>query len=303
MSVAALQTEVIAPQAATPAVAPVVGPTRYRAFISYCHRDDKVASWLHRQIETYRVPRAIVGHDSPYGPVPRRLGKVFRDEEELGGAAELGPQLEGALRDSAALIVICSKDSAKSYWVDHEVRFFKQINPERPVLAVIANGVPGSADAECFPMSLRYHVDAEGDLLLDQPAEPLAPDLTKLDRDAVKLKLIAGLLGVGYDELARRDLRRERRRIALLSSAGLLVTLAFAALALAALGYAQDAIRQRDRAEAAQLLAERNAEEADRKAWLAQTAAEEIRRQAEELGKANPAQSSAPGLPPPTPQP
>lgn len=296
MSVA-VRSEVIAPEAPAPqaagAKAAAARPIRYRAFISYCHRDDKVASWLHKQIETYRVPRAIVGHASPYGPVPRRLGKVFRDEEELGGAAELGPQLEGALRDSAALIVICSVDSARSYWVDHEVRFFKQINRDRPVLAVIANGVPGSQDKECFPLSLRYAVDPDGELLLDQPAEPLAPDLTKLDRDAVKLKLIAGLLGVGYDELARRDLRRERRRIAIFSTLGLLVTVAFAALALIAVGYARDAIAQRDRAEAA-------LEEADRKAWLAQTAAEEIRRQAEELGQANRPQTP-PASPAPSP--
>jgi len=283
------------PDAAARDAAPAaVASTRYSAFISYCHRDDKVTAWLHRAIETYRVPRAIVGHPSSSGPIPRRLGKVFRDEEELGGAAELGPQLESALRDAAALIVVCSVDSAKSYWVDHEIRFFKQMNPERPVLAVIANGVPGSKEQECFPLSLRYHVDADGELQLDQPAEPLAPDLTKLDRDAVKLKLIAGLLGVGYDELARRDLRRERRRLALLGTLGTVLILAFASLAGVAFTYARMAIEQRDRAEAA-------LEEADRKAWLAQTAAEEIRRQAEELGQIAPA--PADGLPPPTPQP
>lgn len=231
-------------------------PPRYRAFISYCHRDDKVASWLHKQIETYRVPRSIVGHDSPHGPVPRRLGKVFRDEEELGGAAELGPQLQLALRDSAALIVICSVDSAKSYWVEHEIRYFKSVNPDRPVLAVIANGCPGKAGEECFPTALRYHVDATGELDLDHPAEPLAPDLTKLDRDVVKLKLIAGLLGVGYDELARRDLRRERRRLALFGTLAMVATVVFAALAGAALVFA-------DRAE--------------KRAWLAQQSAEVCR--------------------------
>ncbi len=253
--------------AAAPANDVGAGSLRYRAFISYCHRDDKVAAWLHKQIETYRVPRSIVGHDSPYGPVPRRLGKVFRDEEELGGAAELGPQLQGALRDSAALIVICSMESAKSYWVEHEIRYFKQINPDRPVLAVIANGCPGKDGEECFPQALRHHVDEFGELNLDRPAEPLAPDLTKLDKDVVKLKLIAGLLGVGYDELARRDLKRERRRLATLGTLAVTSTIVFAGLAVAALTYARMA---------------------ENRAWLAQQSAEVCRAMALPTGDGGP---------------
>lgn len=264
-----LPTATPAPQAGggPPAPANVAGPLRYRAFISYCHRDDKVAAWLHRQIETYRVPRALVGRVGPYGAVTRRLGKVFRDEEELGGAAELGPQLRGALRDSAALIVICSVEAAKSYWVEHEIRYFKQTNPERPVLAVIANGVPGKPGEECFPVALRYHVGPDGEPDLNQPQEPLAPDLTKLDRDAVKLKLIAGLLGVGYDDLARRDLRRERRRLAMLG------TLASAAVVVFA-GLSAFAFFQADRA--------------DKRAWLAQQSAEVCRAMALPSGDGGP---------------
>ena len=34
---------------------------KYRAFISYSHSDEKWAAWLHKALETYRVPRHIVG--------------------------------------------------------------------------------------------------------------------------------------------------------------------------------------------------------------------------------------------------
>lgn len=184
---------------------------RYRAFISYSHADQKVARWLHGAIENYRVPKTLVGSQGENGPISRRLGQVFRDEEELAGAAELGPKLEEPLLKSDALIVICSQKAAASRWVDHEIRFFKQNNPGKPVLAVIAEGAPGGAE-NCFPESLLYAVTPEGELDKSVSQEPLAPDLQKLDHTTVKLKLIAGLLGVAYDDLARRELKRARQR-------------------------------------------------------------------------------------------
>ncbi|MGJ3627541.1 hypothetical protein AB5I41_12240 [Sphingomonas sp. MMS24-JH45] len=42
-------------------------------------------------------------------PLPAKLRPVFRDEDELAGAAELGPKLQSALADAAALLgVICA---------------------------------------------------------------------------------------------------------------------------------------------------------------------------------------------------
>ena len=32
--------------------------SRYFAFLSYSHRDEELADWLHRELEEYRVPRA-----------------------------------------------------------------------------------------------------------------------------------------------------------------------------------------------------------------------------------------------------
>ena len=36
---------------------------RYSAFISYSHADTAVARWLHRALETYRLPKGLVGMD------------------------------------------------------------------------------------------------------------------------------------------------------------------------------------------------------------------------------------------------
>lgn len=150
-------------------------PPRYAAFISYSHRDAAVARWLHRAIETYRVPKALVGKPGDHGPVPKRLAPVFRDEDELAGAAELSMELEEALAGSAALVVLCSCTAAASHWVDREIRRFKSLNPDRPVLAVIVDGAPGG-DRECFPQSLLFAVDDRGEIDRGAPHEPLAPD-------------------------------------------------------------------------------------------------------------------------------
>ena len=255
---------------------------RYRAFISYCHRDEKVARWLRRAIETFPIPADLVGKDFGRGPIPRRLAPVFRDDDELPGAAELGPELEGALRQSAALIVLCSQASAKSIWVDKEVRFFKTEFPDRPVFAVIADGAPGG-DEECFPKGLLMSRGADGTLVIDPNIEPLAPDLQKQDRHAVKLKMVAGLLGVKYNDLFRRDRRRMRMLLIAFGTLAFVVIAALSVLSFTALTYAQIAIKERNSARVAEALAEKNAEEADRRAWLAQVAATEIRRQSDLL--------------------
>jgi hypothetical protein len=95
------------------ATAPRVGAEsdyRYWAFISYSHIDERWASWLHRSIEGYKVPKAVaktVGADGQT-PRPARLFPVFRDREELSIAPSLGDRIEGALTASRNLIVICS---------------------------------------------------------------------------------------------------------------------------------------------------------------------------------------------------
>src|ERR1700742_893341 len=100
---------------------------RYRAFISYSHRDETWARWLHRAIETYRVPSRLVGTTTAAGIIPRRLAPVFRDRDELASATDLGRKVDEALAASANLIVICSPAAATSRWVDAEVRAYKRL--------------------------------------------------------------------------------------------------------------------------------------------------------------------------------
>jgi hypothetical protein len=238
----------------------------YAAFISYSHRDSAIARWLHKAIENFRMPRELVGTTGEYGPVPARLRPVFRDEDELASASELGPRLEHALAASRALIVICSPAAAASVWVDKEIRTFKRVNPAAPVLAVLVRGLPEGS----FPQSLRYAIDDRGEIDESRPVEPLAPDLATLDRRVVKLKLIAGLAGVSYAALERRDLRRRRRIAAILAAAAITLIAVLSALTVTAIKARNVAVEERNKAIAARELAEK-------RTWLAQQAAKEIR--------------------------
>ena len=46
---------------------------KYSAFISYSHKDEKWASWLHKALETFKVPKYLVGETTPMGSVPARI--------------------------------------------------------------------------------------------------------------------------------------------------------------------------------------------------------------------------------------
>jgi len=207
---------------------------KYWAFISYSHTDAAWAKWLHKTLERYRVPRRLVGRATERGcNVPRRIFPVFLDREELPGSSDLGQNIKEALRQSRYLIVICSPQSAASLWVNEEIRLFKAMGGEHRILPLIIEGEPNAGDKpecrqpECFPAALRFHVDAQGQITTER-AEPVAAD-ARHDHDGrqnSKLKLLAGILGVNYDELKQRERRRRFLRTVEWIAASFLILLA-----------------------------------------------------------------------------
>lgn len=188
---------------------------KYRAFISYSHLDERWADWLHKGIEAYRVPKPLVGRAGRHGRVPKQIFPVFRDRDELASSPDLPQVLRDALSQSASLIVLCSPAAARSRWVDQEIVEFKRLGRADRILPLIVDGEPHAAvpDRECFPSALRFQVDDAG-CLTDQPAEPIAADLRPAadGKENAKLKLIAGLLGVSFNDLRQRELIAARRR-------------------------------------------------------------------------------------------
>jgi hypothetical protein len=141
---------------------------RYRAFISYSRADKRIARQLHRAIERYRVPSGVdaAGID----PKTRRIGRFFRDEDEMGAATDLSDALRAALDDSENLIVLCSPHAAQSKWVCEEILHFKRTACANSIFAVVVAGEPNaSVDSdperranECFPAPLHFEFDAKG---------------------------------------------------------------------------------------------------------------------------------------------
>jgi hypothetical protein len=215
---------------------------KYRAFISYSHRDRRAAAWLHSAIENYRVPKSLVGNPSRDGSIPPQVFPIFRDRDELGSASDLSASIRDALAQSAYLIVLCSPSAAKSRWVNQEVIEFKRLGRAERIHAFIVDGDPGaeSSGHECFPPALRFNLGTSGDPDEHQPVEPLAADMRpEADgkRDA-KLKLIAGLLGISFNDLRKREVIAARKRTGIVQAVAATIACLAIASALAA-WYAQ----------------------------------------------------------------
>ena len=216
---------------------------RYKAFISYSHEDEGWARWLHRSLESYRIPKHVV---RDHGFESNRLLPIFRDRDELASSANLSEVIQHALDGSEHLIVICSPAAARSRWVNEEVSQFKRMGKADRVQCLLL-GDP----EESFPPAALVDVNQDGHATAAE-TEPLAADARPSSdgRQTAKLKLISGLLGIGFDELRQRENRRRVRRLAVTagtSVVGMAFAIGIAALAVLA---RQEADLQRDRAEA-----------------------------------------------------
>ena len=258
---------------------------KYWAFISYSSKDRAWGEWLLHRMETYRVPKSLVGQPTQRGePVPARVFPLFRDRDELPTDADLSEAINRALEQSRYLIVICSPHSATSRWVNKEIVEFKRLGRENRVLAIIIDGTPNATDGrgdpsqECFPSALRFKLAPDG-TVSNERTEPIAADARPLadGKPGALLKLLAGVLGVNYDDLRRRDEERRRKQQRVVVSVSFALALVFATLAGAALwqwraaevqrneavAQKREAEIQRSRAEAKRLEALQNLSQSD----------------------------------------
>jgi tetratricopeptide (TPR) repeat protein len=232
---------------------------RYAAFISYNHRDRRTAAWLHRALETYRFPKRLQGRPTAIGALGAKLPPIFQDREELAASSDLAASVREALEQAHFLIVICSPDGAQSHWVNEEIRSFTALGRRNRIQCLIVSGEPNASRApggdpaqECLPQAL---FEGGG-------SEPLASDIRpgQDSRTAARLKLLAGITGLPYDELRQREQLRRHRRLAVLAAVLSLALLATSALAAFALISRKQAIQQRDLARRKTLTAERTVE-------------------------------------------
>ncbi|MCR5503851.1 MAG: TIR domain-containing protein [Lachnospiraceae bacterium] len=234
---------------------------KYDAFISYRHAelDMEIAKKVHAGLETYKIPGAVRAKIGK-----KKMGRVFRDQEELPIGSDLDDNISGALKESEYLIVICSPRTPESYWVCKEIESFIEMHDRNHILAVLIEGEPD----ESFPPQLL--IDDEGN-----PVEPLAADVRGADRKERNrkfrteiLRLAAPVIGCTYDDLKQRHRERMiKRTIAIVSAAAAVLALAGTAFGIYNAGVAA---KMKALADEKAALADEKAALADEKTKLAE---------------------------------
>ncbi|MDO4538457.1 MAG: toll/interleukin-1 receptor domain-containing protein [Coriobacteriales bacterium] len=199
----------------------------YEAFISYRHLplSINVAKQLQHDIEGYRVPRefrATVGK--------ARLGKLFRDKDELPASASLSKQIREALEHSHYLIVVCTPETKESNWVEREIKAFASLHGRDRILAVLAEGEL----KDCMPKLLgHYKKRRENGSAVLVATEPLAADFRDSSRNSRRdetLRVVSALLGCGLDDLKNRRHAKRKKLTRHLAIATAIVSVAVAIL-------------------------------------------------------------------------
>lgn len=168
---------------------------RYYAFISYSHKDEKVARWLHRNLEGYLLP---VDVKNEFDEGQKYLRPIFRDKEELS-AGVLKEELMGRLRESKYLIVVCSPNSASSHWVSDGVKAFVEMGRlDRIIPLMIGDG------HDSLPEYLTEYTAAHPE------QELLWVNVNEIGYEKSLIRIISRMLGVSFDTLWERDTRLRR---------------------------------------------------------------------------------------------
>lgn len=152
-------------------------------------------------------------------PGDRRLHPVFRDDDDMAARPDLWAEIVDTLKRSDTLVVICSPRSAKSSYVDDEIQVFRSLGRGNKIFGMIVDGVPDDSQAECLPPAFR----ADG-----KRAEPFAVDVRAMGKQDALLKLVAGIRGLEFDQLKRRDRRRATWRGAIAISVVVSILTAYA---------------------------------------------------------------------------
>lgn len=193
----------------------------YDAFISYRHLspDQEIAEQVQKLLEGYRPPKALKTLKK------RRIARIFRDRSELPTVGGLDEALKEALSRSDYLIVILSSKLQESKWCMEEIRTFKAAHGGKidRILPILVEGEPDDVIPDILRHETREVRLPDGVETQEVELEPLCCDVraetTKGSLKKLKtefLRLAAPMLGVGYDDLYQRHMRR-RRRIAIAS--------------------------------------------------------------------------------------
>lgn len=198
---------------------------KYSAFISYRHggKDEFVAKTLHTMLENYRVPGNLAKKIGK-----KKVGRIFRDVDELPSSSSLYNNIEEALGQSEYLLVICTPRLLESKWCMREIELFQKLRGSDHIIAVLAEGEP----QDSFPYAITHRM-VNGE---EVEVEPLAADVRgetparqKRKMKVEQLRILAAMLHCEFDQLRQRERQRNLQRGIAAGGLGFAVVAAFLA--------------------------------------------------------------------------
>ena len=166
----------------------------YYAFISYNEKDEKWAKWLQWKLEHYRIPTKA---RNEHNDIPKRIRPVFWYKNDLAGA-HLNGSIQKELKRSQYMIVICSRNSAQSDWVNDEVSFFKdELGRGDKIIPFVVDGDINSTDPhkECLPLAIRH---------LPRTKELRCVDVREYGRSKALVNIVSTLFDIRFNILWNR---------------------------------------------------------------------------------------------------
>ena len=206
------------------------GEGRHYAFISYSHvAGGKLAPSLEAALQKFGKPLFA-----------RPSIEVFRDETGLALTPDLWGDIQKALEQANAFILLASPDSAKSEWVQQEIRFWLEHKPVERMFLVRADGDifwSGNdfdwSKTDALPPLLAGHFKSEplwADLTWAKAGADLSLDNPAFAREIAQL--LAGIRQRPMKEILDAAVAETERAKKLFRSA----VIALAALTVVALG-------------------------------------------------------------------
>ena len=177
----------------------------YDVFFSYRHRplDGEITQKVFNAIESYHLPQAIRERGCA------EIRRAFRDTEELPLSRILTDTIDKALHTTNCLVVVCSTDTPSSEWIDREVQTFIEIGRADHIYPLLISGDPEHS----FPPSLKLVPDVMERLMdIRTPGSNVKKMMARAETEL--LRVIAGIVGCGEEQLLREHKLRKSRRTA-----------------------------------------------------------------------------------------
>jgi hypothetical protein len=198
----------------------------YQAFISYSRKDRDFAMAIQHFLEReYKKLKKEFKKTSVF--------RIARDEEDFTAGVDLGEHIKLKLSQSKHLIIVCSRNSQESSWVNKEVQeFIDQIKArdlkDSKIIPVIIDG-DNPIEETVFPKALAQngYNPISADFRLQIFSEVGSLNKRYL-RTHVTRTLLAAILDINYSEFINRQAIYDkiRRRKQLAFSFGLIILIA-----------------------------------------------------------------------------